>query len=121
MMIAETCAEGSARPAWLHYVAGEVTAAREAGIPLLGICLYPVLDYPGWTNARACDVGLIGRPVDRNARAVYALLARELSRLRRDMETAEHVPLGRNRRTGTLVPAISPVAVHGGPFCSIAD
>ena len=50
LFIAETGAEGSARPAWLHYIAGEVLAARSAGTDLQGICLYPITDYPGWEN-----------------------------------------------------------------------
>jgi hypothetical protein len=83
IMIAETCAEGSARPAWLQYVASEVATAQRQGIPILGICLYPILDYPGWTNGRACDVGLIGRATTDGRRQVYRPLAIELARLQR--------------------------------------
>jgi hypothetical protein len=65
ILIAETGAEGSARSAWLHYVCGEVVAARELGVPVTGICIYPVLDYPGWENERPCEVGLFGPGPDR--------------------------------------------------------
>ena len=47
LFIAETGAEGSARAAWLHYVASETAAAQHQGIPVEGLCIYPILDYPG--------------------------------------------------------------------------
>ncbi|MEA1673230.1 hypothetical protein [Nitrospirillum sp. BR 11163] len=59
LLIAETGAEGSARPSWLHYVCAEVRQARACGVPVRGVCLYPVLDYPGWDDERACEVGLL--------------------------------------------------------------
>ena len=72
VFIAETGAENSGRPAWLHYVCDEVRTAMRAGVPVEGICLYPITDYPGWDNGRHCRVGLFGesdrdghRPVDR--------------------------------------------------------
>lgn len=80
LLIAETGAEGSARAAWLHYVCAEVAMARQAGVPVLGICLYPVLDYPGWENGRLCQVGLLSAPDAAGARRVFAPLAEELRR-----------------------------------------
>ena len=80
MFIAETGAEGSARAAWLFYICQEVRAAIFAGVPVEGVCLYPVLDYPGWENARHCDVGLLGPADKAGHRAVYAPLASELAR-----------------------------------------
>ena len=32
---------------------------RDEGDSLEGVCLYPVMDYPGWRNDRHCRVGLI--------------------------------------------------------------
>ena len=78
LVVAETGAEAAARVPWLRYVAGEVHAAVDAGIPVEGICLYPITDYPGWTNGRHCRVGLLG-PLDRQGRrATYEPLADEL-------------------------------------------
>lgn len=62
ILIAETGAEGSARAAWLHYVCSEVREAHAAGVPVGGVCLYPILDYPGWENGRSCPVGLLSQP-----------------------------------------------------------
>jgi hypothetical protein len=80
LLLAETGAEGGARAAWLHYVADEVRAALDAGVPVEGICLYPVLDYPGWENDRHCEVGLLGNPDADGRRPVHAPLAGELAR-----------------------------------------
>lgn len=80
MFIAETGAEHSARPVWLHYVAQEVRTAVEAGVPIVGICLYPVTDYGGWDNDRACEVGLFCSPDEAGDRRVYRPLADELRR-----------------------------------------
>ncbi|MGZ9185931.1 MAG: hypothetical protein ACXW6R_14685 [Candidatus Binatia bacterium] len=65
LFISETGSEGTARPTWLHYVAAETRAARSMGIPVGGICLYPILDYPGWDNDRDCAVGLFCGSDDR--------------------------------------------------------
>jgi len=59
VLLSETGAEGSNGAGWLRYVGGEVRAARRAGVPVQGICLYPVMDYPGWQNDRLCQCGLI--------------------------------------------------------------
>ncbi|MFO1067861.1 MAG: beta-glucosidase [Geminicoccaceae bacterium] len=80
LYIAETGAEGSARAAWLHYVAGEVGAAIEAGLPVLGVCLYPVLAYPGWEDGRLCETGLFSAADGDGQRIVAADVAAELAR-----------------------------------------
>jgi hypothetical protein len=93
LIVAETGAEGSARAAWLHYVASEVEQAREAGAPVEGICLYPVCNYPGWNDARLCPTGLLGAPDAEGRRPVYTPMARELARLQRDMDVARPAAL----------------------------
>ena len=82
LLISETGAEQNARPAWLHYVCDEVRAAMASGVDILGICLYPVLAYPGWDNDRHCDVGLFDTVNEGEARTVYRPLADELQRQR---------------------------------------
>lgn len=83
LTVTETGAEGSARASWLHYVAGEVRLARAAGVPVEGICIYPVLEYPGWENGRSCAVGLLGVPGPDGVRPVSAPLAAEIAHQRR--------------------------------------
>jgi UDP-galactopyranose mutase len=48
MIVAETGHVGSGRAAWLDEVADEVRSSRAAGVPVLGICLYPLLDRFDW-------------------------------------------------------------------------
>lgn len=78
LLVAETGAEGTAKAAWLHYVCAEVRAAQAQGVPVLGICLYPILDYPGWENERRCAVGLFSDPDPNGARRLDEPLAAEL-------------------------------------------
>jgi hypothetical protein len=80
LLIAETGAEGSARPYWLHHVCAEVFHALSAGAPIQGICIYPILDYHGWDNDRVCQVGLLSTADEEGRRTVYAPLLEELQR-----------------------------------------
>ena len=99
ILVAETGAEGAARAPWLRYVADEVRAAVQAGVPVQGICLYPILDYPGWTNERPCPVGLLGfleSGLDAGHRSVHQPLADELRRQQALFDTSLQ---GRSRHT----------------------
>ncbi|MET0314073.1 MAG: beta-glucosidase, partial [Hansschlegelia sp.] len=87
VIVSEMGAEGTARPAWLHYVAGEIAAARKQGVDVQGACLYPIIDYPGWENDRRCEVGLFGGADPNGRRVVYEPLAEELARWRAVFET----------------------------------
>jgi hypothetical protein len=80
LMVAETGAQDGARPEWLRYVADEVLAARRAGVPVHGVCLYPILDYPGWDDDRHCQSGLWGYPDPLGNREIHLPLAQELAR-----------------------------------------
>lgn len=42
-------------------ICSEVAIARRRGIPVEGICLYPVLNHLGWDNDRDCQNGLYAR------------------------------------------------------------
>ncbi|MDQ3651678.1 MAG: beta-glucosidase [Acidobacteriota bacterium] len=80
IFIAETGIEDSARPAWLAYIGEEARAAISAGVDLQGICLYPILNHPGWDDERHCHNGLWDYADERGERAIYQPLADELSR-----------------------------------------
>ncbi|HMQ53328.1 MAG TPA: beta-glucosidase, partial [Anaerolineae bacterium] len=58
LFIAETGTEDEARPTWLRYVSEEVQAAQKLGVAVEGICLYPILNHPGWDDDRHCYNGL---------------------------------------------------------------
>jgi beta-glucosidase/6-phospho-beta-glucosidase/beta-galactosidase len=78
VFVAETGIEGDLRPAWLRIMCHEVAAAIQAGVPVEGVCLYPILDYPGWEDARHCPTGLFGSLETGGRRPVNAPLAAEL-------------------------------------------
>jgi beta-glucosidase/6-phospho-beta-glucosidase/beta-galactosidase len=48
--LTETSHPGIDRPAWIRMVARECALARQAGVPLQGICLYPIIDRPDWDH-----------------------------------------------------------------------
>ena len=50
LIVAETSHVGSGRARWMDDIAGELVRARAAGVPVLGACLYPVIDRPDWNN-----------------------------------------------------------------------
>lgn len=99
VFLSETGAEGSGRPAWLHYVCDEVREAQRRGAPVAGICLYPVTAYPGWDNSRHCEVGLLSPVGADGKRHVYQPLREELERQRRifEMEQSTETAPGRLR------------------------
>jgi hypothetical protein len=82
LYIAETGAEGSGRPAWFHYVCDEVRDAMARGADIQGVCIYPITSYPGWDNARHCDVGLFSPVLSGGHRKLFRPLADELARQR---------------------------------------
>ena len=61
-------------------MADEVLAARRDGVPVDGLCLYPILDYPGWDDDRHCPSGLWGYPDATGDRELHLPLAEELAR-----------------------------------------
>lgn len=83
MIIAETGIEAELRPAWFRHVCEEVREATAAGARFHGICLYPVMNHPGWADDRHCPNGLIDYDRTSFERRVVPSLAAEL----RDQQT----------------------------------
>jgi beta-glucosidase/6-phospho-beta-glucosidase/beta-galactosidase len=79
ILISETGTEDEGRGPWLSEVTREVDAAIVAGVPVEGICLYPVLNHPGWEDERHCRNGLWDYPGPRGGRQVHRPLRRVLS------------------------------------------
>jgi beta-glucosidase/6-phospho-beta-glucosidase/beta-galactosidase len=80
ILIAETGIEAELRPVWLRSVCDEVAVAMAAGVPVEGICLYPVMNHPGWDDERHCPNGLIDYDRASFRRHVHQPLADELAR-----------------------------------------
>lgn len=48
ILISETSALGEARAPWIHELSAMAEQLLDEGIPLQGICLYPILSMPEW-------------------------------------------------------------------------
>lgn len=80
IFVAETGIEDDARPAWLRYMCKEALTALAAGVPVEGICLYPIVNHPGWDDDRHCHNGLFDYADAAGTREVYQPLADEVTR-----------------------------------------
>lgn len=78
LLIAETGIEADLRPDWFRYVCEEAEQAAAAGTPVSGICLYPVMNHPGWDDERHCPNGLLDYDRVSFAREIETDLAAEL-------------------------------------------
>ena len=105
LFIAETGIEDDTRPAWLRYLCNEVFAAIADSVPVHGVCLYPIVNHPGWDDDRHCYNGLFDYADDAGHRDVFEPLAKELARQR---EFADAVLAGKPfvDRRGTDVSAL---------------
>ena len=79
LFLSETGIEDEARPSWLRYIGQETRAARNLGVDFHGVCLYPILNHPGWDNDRHCYNGLWDYADEQGNRAIYTPLAKELA------------------------------------------
>lgn len=50
LFVAETSHFGAGRVRWLNEIADEVCQARAMGVPVEGMCIYPILDRPDWED-----------------------------------------------------------------------
>src|SRR4051812_7254267 len=81
IFVAETGIEDDTRPAWLRYMCKEVLTAGAAGVPVEGLCIYPILNHPGWDDDRHCYNGMFDYADVAGEREVFEPLADEMSRL----------------------------------------
>lgn len=79
LLIAETGIEDDARPEWFRYIFEQTRIAQSNGIPLEGICLYPIVNHPGWDDDRHCKNGLWCYPNETGEREIYQPLAEEIN------------------------------------------
>lgn len=78
IFIAETGIEDDERPDWFRYVCEQTAHARSGGVDINGICLYPVVNHPGWADDRHCHNGLWDYADDSGHREIYEPLAAEI-------------------------------------------
>ena len=81
LLVAETGTEGEECAAWLRYMAAELQKAARC-MTLAGLCLYPVLDYPGWADGRHCVCGMIGSDASWSQRWLHGYMGGSLAEAR---------------------------------------
>ena len=87
--VAETGTENEARASWLRYVCQECEAAIHHGTPVQGVCLYPILNHPGWVDNRHCHNGLWDYPDESGERKMFQPLATELRKWQRKLNVQD--------------------------------
>jgi hypothetical protein len=70
-------------------VCEEVHAASQSGVPIEGICLYPIVNHPGWEDDRHCHNGLCDYADEAGEREIYRPLGDELQRWGRIFEGSD--------------------------------
>jgi len=78
ILIAETGIEGKERRNWFRYICEEVEIAQSKGVLIEGICLYPIVNHPGWDDNRHCYNGLWDYINEEDEREIYLPLAEEI-------------------------------------------
>ena len=78
LVLSETGAESESAVGWLGMVCAEAREAMRRGADVQGICLYPVMDYPGWDDKRHCECGLISADNAWQTRSLRHGLAAEI-------------------------------------------
>ncbi|HFZ8995166.1 TPA: NAD(P)-binding protein [Citrobacter freundii] len=108
LLLAETSHVGSGRGAWINDVVSEAIQAQLAGVELLGICLYPIIDRPDWENSAFWHRSGLWEiypenddPFNRHLDAVYAqALLQSQTRLEQFQKSSGLIPcLSRERST----------------------
>ncbi|MEB0119518.1 beta-glucosidase [Pseudomonas sp. CCI1.2] len=92
MVITETGSEGHDRASWMRYICEQVTLAMARGVPIEGICWYPILDYPGWDDDRHCPAGLLGYADGEGRRPLDESLSLELQAQQRQFALLDSKP-----------------------------
>ena len=78
MFVSETGTEDCRRAEWFNYICDEVAAARARDVPVHAICLYPILNHPGWEDDRHCHNGLFDYADANGDREIHWPLAQAL-------------------------------------------
>jgi hypothetical protein len=101
VIVAETSVRGPRREPWIIHLTDEALRAISAGLPLQGLCWYPVLDVPDWgylrrgrmpKRVRIAHAGLIR--LERTPKGLCRILSPRLARLLRAQETRLQRALG---------------------------
>ena len=115
--ISETGTEDEERVPWLRYVCQEVAAAMENGIPIEGICLYPIVNHPGWVDDRHCYNGLWDYADEAGRREIYQPLEAEIHRWQQVFDAQDRDPVSARRLEEKIAREPTP---HAAPDSRVA-
>lgn len=90
LIVSETGCEDEMRPVWFRYIFEQAQIAKNEGVPIHGICLYPIYNHPGWDDERHCRNGLWDYGDERGEREIYQPLADEIEKLTKEKQNARH-------------------------------
>jgi Beta-galactosidase len=82
MFVSETGTEDDRRADWFNYICDEIEIAQQIGVQVHGICLYPILNHPGWEDNRHCCNGLFDYADASGHREIYQPLANAINQRR---------------------------------------
>lgn len=102
LFVAETSHFGAGRGRWIRDIAADVARAQAAGVPVEGICLYPILDRPDWEDSTHW-----------HRSGVWDLVADDQGRLQRRIDEGYAATLGESQRLLTGRFPIQPTSVNG--------
>lgn len=80
LFVSETGTEDNYRAEWFNYICDETAIAISAGVPVHGICWYPIINHPGWDDDRHCHNGLFDYADEAGHREIYQPLAEAILR-----------------------------------------
>ncbi len=86
LFVSETGTEDDGRAQWFDYICQQVDIARSRQVPVQGICLYPILNHPGWADSRHCHNGLYDYPAASGYRKIHMPLADVICRQQRKLK-----------------------------------
>jgi len=86
IVLAETGIENEARAEWFRYITDQVRITEAGGVPVQGICLYPIVNHPGWDDDRHCRNGLWDYADETGKREIYVPLAEEIEKYRENLK-----------------------------------
>jgi beta-glucosidase/6-phospho-beta-glucosidase/beta-galactosidase len=105
LFIAETSHFGAGRCAWLREISEELAAAISGGVPLAGVCLYPILDRPDCDDpAHWHNSGLFDRDSSSHARYQWKLNEAYAAELYSSQRRITSVGAGTTVATGSPEP-----------------
>lgn len=123
LIIGETGELGPHRAAWLRYLLAEVEVARASGVPIFGVCWYPIVSAPDWYDPTTLFSGGWWDCVPRGRRLVRTpyepvldVVARERQRLGETEPPAAAVEPVSGKTAMAAAPPIPELAEQHGPL-----